>query len=29
VREFAMIAEALETYEQKRWPDGKAPGRKG
>jgi hypothetical protein len=25
----AMIAEAVEAYEQKRWPDGKAPGGKG
>jgi hypothetical protein len=28
-REFAMIAEALDAYESKRWPDGKALGGKG
>ena len=28
-REHAMIAEALEAYEQKRWPDGKVAAGKG
>ena len=28
-REFAMIAEVLEAYEARRWPDGKIPGGKG
>jgi hypothetical protein len=28
-REFAMIAEAVEAYEGKRWPGGKIPGGKG
>ena len=28
-RELGMIAEVLEAYECKRWPDGKVPGGKG
>jgi hypothetical protein len=28
-REFALIAETLESYEAKRWPDGKIPDGKG
>ena len=28
-REPAIIAEVLEPYECKRWPDGKVPGGKG
>ena len=27
--EFKLIAETVMAYEAKRWPDGKAPGRKG
>ena len=27
--EFVAIADAVDAYEQKRWPDSKAPGGKG
>lgn len=27
--EFGMLCEVIETYEAKRWPEGKVPGGKG